>query len=55
LSVLTGRNWDALTAEGGAPSQCGWLKDKFGVSRVMAAMMKMQKIDIAMLQNAAHG
>ncbi|MGH7186098.1 MAG: VOC family protein [Pseudomonadota bacterium] len=24
--------WDALTAEGGAPSQCGWLKDKFGLS-----------------------
>ena len=24
--------WDALTADGGAPSQCGWLKDRFGVS-----------------------
>jgi predicted 3-demethylubiquinone-9 3-methyltransferase (glyoxalase superfamily) len=24
--------WEALTADGGAPSQCGWLKDKFGVS-----------------------
>ena len=24
--------WDALTADGGQPSQCGWLKDKFGVS-----------------------
>ncbi|MDQ1703856.1 MAG: hypothetical protein QOF18_222 [Frankiaceae bacterium] len=23
--------WDALT-EGGEPSQCGWLKDKYGVS-----------------------
>jgi predicted 3-demethylubiquinone-9 3-methyltransferase (glyoxalase superfamily) len=25
------RYWDALTAEGGKPVQCGWLKDKFGV------------------------
>jgi len=24
--------WDALVAGGGAESQCGWLKDKFGVS-----------------------
>lgn len=24
--------WSALTADGGAPGQCGWLKDKFGVS-----------------------
>jgi predicted 3-demethylubiquinone-9 3-methyltransferase (glyoxalase superfamily) len=24
--------WDKLTADGGAPGQCGWLKDKFGVS-----------------------
>jgi predicted 3-demethylubiquinone-9 3-methyltransferase (glyoxalase superfamily) len=26
------RLWDALTANGGAPSRCGWLKDPFGVS-----------------------
>jgi predicted 3-demethylubiquinone-9 3-methyltransferase (glyoxalase superfamily) len=26
------RLWNALTANGGEPSQCGWLKDKFGVS-----------------------
>jgi predicted 3-demethylubiquinone-9 3-methyltransferase (glyoxalase superfamily) len=26
------RLWDALTANGGQPVQCGWLKDKFGVS-----------------------
>jgi predicted 3-demethylubiquinone-9 3-methyltransferase (glyoxalase superfamily) len=24
--------WDRLTAEGGQGGQCGWLKDKFGVS-----------------------
>src|SRR6266850_4653744 len=24
--------WNKLTAGGGAPSQCGWLKDKFGLS-----------------------
>jgi predicted 3-demethylubiquinone-9 3-methyltransferase (glyoxalase superfamily) len=24
--------WTKLTAGGGAPSQCGWLKDKFGLS-----------------------
>jgi predicted 3-demethylubiquinone-9 3-methyltransferase (glyoxalase superfamily) len=26
------RFWNALTANGGAPSRCGWLKDRFGVS-----------------------
>ena len=26
------RLWDALTADGGQPGQCGWLKDKFGLS-----------------------
>ncbi|MCX5042133.1 VOC family protein [Aldersonia sp. NBC_00410] len=26
------RYWDALTADGGAEVQCGWLKDKFGMS-----------------------
>ena len=24
--------WTRLTADGGAPSRCGWLKDKFGLS-----------------------
>ncbi len=24
--------WDKLLASGGKESQCGWLKDKFGVS-----------------------
>ena len=26
------RYWDAFIANGGAESQCGWLKDKFGLS-----------------------
>jgi predicted 3-demethylubiquinone-9 3-methyltransferase (glyoxalase superfamily) len=26
------RLWAALIADGGEPSQCGWLKDKFGLS-----------------------
>jgi predicted 3-demethylubiquinone-9 3-methyltransferase (glyoxalase superfamily) len=26
------RLWDALTADGGKPVQCGWLKDRFGLS-----------------------
>jgi predicted 3-demethylubiquinone-9 3-methyltransferase (glyoxalase superfamily) len=68
--------WDKLTADGGQPSHCAWLKDKFGVSwqivptvlmellndpdpqkskRVMEAMLKMSKIDIAKLQQAAQG
>ena len=28
----TDRLWDALIADGGAPVQCGWLKDRFGLS-----------------------
>lgn len=68
--------WDKLVSNGGSPSMCGWLKDKYGVSwqiipsslpqllshadpakgqRAMAAMMKMNKIDIATLQRAAEG
>jgi predicted 3-demethylubiquinone-9 3-methyltransferase (glyoxalase superfamily) len=40
----TDRLWDALTADGGAESQCGWLKDRWGLSwqitpkRLMALM-----------------
>jgi len=68
--------WNTLTADGGEESQCGWLKDKFGLSwqivpnvlgryladkdpakanRVMQAMLKMQKIDIAPLEKAYAG
>jgi predicted 3-demethylubiquinone-9 3-methyltransferase (glyoxalase superfamily) len=28
----TDKYWNALIANGGAESQCGWLKDKFGLS-----------------------
>jgi predicted 3-demethylubiquinone-9 3-methyltransferase (glyoxalase superfamily) len=66
--------WNALTSDGGQESQCGWCKDKFGLSwqinprrlgellsdkdpkkagRVMAAMLKMKKIDIQALEDAA--
>jgi predicted 3-demethylubiquinone-9 3-methyltransferase (glyoxalase superfamily) len=67
--------WEKLGA-GGDPKaqQCGWLKDKFGLSwqvvptvlgelmtdrdparagRVMQAMLKMKKLDIAELERAA--
>ncbi len=70
------RYWDALIDSGGQPSQCGWLKDRFGLSwqivpralprllgdpdrakaqRVMAAMLKMRKLDVAALEAAAEG
>ena len=65
--------WDRLS-EGGEESQCGWLKDRYGVSwqiiptrlsellgdpdpgrsqRAMQAMLQMQKIEIATLEQAA--
>jgi predicted 3-demethylubiquinone-9 3-methyltransferase (glyoxalase superfamily) len=59
--------WSKLLA-GGIASQCGWLKDKFGVSwqivparlpdlikhpKAMQAMLKMVKLDIAELERAA--
>jgi predicted 3-demethylubiquinone-9 3-methyltransferase (glyoxalase superfamily) len=69
------RYWDALR-DGGAVEQCGWLRDRFGVSwqivptmlnelmadvdrarakRVSDAMLKMVKIDVALLEKAAAG
>lgn len=66
------RYWKLLT-DGGQEVQCGWLKDRFGLSwqivpkrfmellkspdadkknKMMQAMMKMVKLDIAELENA---
>jgi len=66
--------WKKLTARGGKPVACGWLKDRYGLfwqivprgwdryysakdpqraARVMQAMMKMVKLDIAKLEQAA--
>jgi predicted 3-demethylubiquinone-9 3-methyltransferase (glyoxalase superfamily) len=68
--------WNKLSIDGGAEGQCGWLKDKFGLSwqvipstlgrylsdrdrakadRVMQAMRKMKKIDVAALDAAYAG
>ena len=68
------RYWDALIEGGGQSSQCGWLKDRFGLSwqivprilprllsdpdrakaqRVMTAMLKMSRLDVAALEAAA--
>ncbi|MGV9744021.1 VOC family protein [Rhodococcus zopfii] len=68
--------WNALTGGGGEESQCGWLKDRFGVSwqvvprrldelmsdpdvgvveRVSEALMKMHKIEVPVLEEAARG
>jgi predicted 3-demethylubiquinone-9 3-methyltransferase (glyoxalase superfamily) len=65
--------WNKLS-QGGQESQCGWLKDRYGLSwqvnpailgellagsdakkakRVMEAMLRMKKIDIAALEAAA--
>jgi predicted 3-demethylubiquinone-9 3-methyltransferase (glyoxalase superfamily) len=65
--------WNKLL-QGGKESQCGWLKDRFGLSwqivpaalsrllsdpdarkakRVMEAMLKMKKLDVAALEAAA--
>ena len=67
--------WEKLSA-GGKEVQCGWLKDKYGVSwqivptilgelfqdkdaekskRVMQAILRMVKLDIAGLKQAAEG
>lgn len=67
--------WKKLSA-GGQEQQCGWLKDKYGLSwqvvpaklgellqdkdpeksgRVMQALMKMHKLDLAVLEKAYKG
>lgn len=70
----TDRYWNALIAGGGEEGQCGWLKDRFGLSwqivpkrlaeligdaqnidkaqKVVNAMLKMKRIDIAALEAA---
>jgi len=69
------RLWEALS-KGGTIEQCGWLRDRYGLSwqitaaalgelmgskdrtrsgRVMQAMLKMKKIDVAGLQRAYDG
>ena len=70
------RLWSALLADGGVAEQCGWLRDRWGLSwqivprrlgelvgdpdrarakRVIEAMLKMVKLDIAALEAAARG
>ena len=72
----TDRYWNAIVENGGAESECGWCKDRWGFSwqitprvllegnsnpdpavakRVFAAMMTMQKIDIAAIEAAIAG
>jgi predicted 3-demethylubiquinone-9 3-methyltransferase (glyoxalase superfamily) len=34
--------WEKLTADGGQESQCGWLKDKFGVSWQITPMILIE-------------
>ncbi len=69
----TDRYWNAIVSNGGAVSDCGWCKDRWGLSwqitprtlmdaisnpdkgvakRAFDAMMTMQKIDIATIENA---
>jgi len=71
----TDRYWNAIVGNGGAASECGWCKDRWGLSwqitprvlveaiaaggdeakRVFAAMMTMQKIDVARIEAARRG
>jgi len=71
----TDRYWDAIVGNGGTPSECGWCKDRWGLSwqitprtltaalaaggdeakRAFAAMMTMQKIDVAAIDAARRG
>ena len=71
----TDRYWNAIVGNGGSESECGWCKDKWGLSwqitprvlteamaqggevaqRAFAAMMTMQKIDVAKIEAAVAG
>lgn len=35
--------WDTLTADGGAESMCGWVKDRYGVSWQIAPMAALER------------
>lgn len=71
----TDRYWNAIVGNGGKESDCGWCRDKWGVSwqitprtlieafvkggeeaeRAFKAMMTMQKIDVAVIDEARRG
>lgn len=71
----TDRYWNAIVGNGGAESECGWCRDRWGISwqitprvlieafneggavakRAFAAMMTMQKIDVAAIEAARRG
>ena len=72
----TDRYWNAIVNNNGQESECGWCKDKWGISwqiipmalleasyssdpavakRVFDAMLKMKKIDVAIIQAAVRG
>ena len=72
----TDRYWNAIVNNSGQESECGWCKDKWGVSwqiipmalleasyssdpavakRAFDAMLKMKKIDVAIIQAAVRG
>lgn len=61
--------WEKLTADGGEEGNCGWLKDKYGLSwqiipknmgeliakpGAISVMLQMKKIDTAKLQEAGN-
>ena len=71
----TDRYWTAIIGNGGQASECGWCKDRWGISwqitprtlieamaaggseaaRAFAAMLTMQKIDVAAIDAARRG
>ena len=71
----TDKYWNAIVGNGGQESECGWCKDKWGVSwqitpkvltqglsagrdeskRTFDAMMKMKKIDVAIIEAVRKG